>query len=89
MSACVDFSNGSFISKAKVKGKRIVETTSPRTANAETAASTGQRPKPNRQGRPKDGFDALLEPFYQGKSLADPIDTAKVYGRAFIITSVA
>ena len=24
------------------------------------------------------GFDALLEPFYQGKSLTDPIDTAKV-----------
>ena len=24
------------------------------------------------------GFDALLKPFYQGKSLTDPIDTAKV-----------
>ena len=24
------------------------------------------------------GFDALLEPFYHGKSLTEPIDTAKV-----------
>ncbi len=24
------------------------------------------------------GFDALLEPFYRGKSLTQPIDTAKV-----------
>ena len=24
------------------------------------------------------GFDALLKPFYQGKSLTDPIDTARV-----------
>ena len=24
------------------------------------------------------GFDALLEPFYQGKSLTEPIDTARV-----------
>ena len=25
------------------------------------------------------GFEALLEPFYGGKSLTDPIDTAKVW----------
>ncbi len=27
---------------------------------------------------PWQGFSALLEPFYAGKSLTDPIDTAKV-----------
>ncbi|KAI9823339.1 MAG: DNA-directed RNA polymerase III core subunit ret1 [Thelocarpon impressellum] len=45
------------------------------TANDEPADSTAKKAT-QRRGQ-DDGFSALLEPFYDGKGLSDPIDTAR------------
>ncbi|KAK3076927.1 DNA-directed RNA polymerase III subunit, partial [Coniosporium uncinatum] len=44
--------------------------------DGEKTQEEAQKPTRRRKGR-DDAFDALLEPFYYGKSLTDPIDTAK------------
>ncbi|KAF8864371.1 putative DNA-directed RNA polymerase III subunit RPC2 [Acephala macrosclerotiorum] len=63
---------------AKPTGAADSSQASPDTTKKKRATKAKPPPREEYDGpRPDDGFSALLEPFYAGKSLTDPIDTAK------------
>jgi len=71
-----------FEDAAKLPRKRAAKPTdATSSAQAETQsvqlAQVAQDGAPRPTRRRDDGFDALLEPFYYGKHITDPINTAK------------
>ncbi|KAM0801195.1 putative DNA-directed RNA polymerase III subunit RPC2 [Usnea florida] len=64
------------VAKPPAKKVRIVTPQKEKNAASERDGRPAG-PKPSARSGHNDSFDALLEPFYQGKSLTDPIDTAK------------
>ncbi|KUJ08545.1 putative DNA-directed RNA polymerase III subunit RPC2 [Mollisia scopiformis] len=69
------------VAPGKAPAKTTGDTTTEGTTDA-TKRKRTTRPKPPAPEEPlgpreDDGFAALLEPFYSGKSLTDPIDTAR------------